>query len=168
MKSKVIYSENPYEHWSDITDVNGKIVLDLGCGWIEQGHESTTEYFIKRGAAKIIGVDINEAEIQKLQAIYPDHVFIRKAVETKTDLFDLIAKYKPEVVKMDIEGFEKLLKFLGSLLTVREIAIEYHNNECKNIILTKLDELGFDILAVNRFGYFCTDVEIMGVIHAKK
>jgi hypothetical protein len=168
MKNKIIYSENPYEHWSDITDVSGKIVLDLGCGWINQGHESTTEYFIKRGAAKIIGVDINESEIQKLQAIYPNHVFICKAIETKTDLFDLIAQYKPEVVKMDIEGFEKVLKFLGSLLTVNEVAVEYHDNECKNIILTKLDELRFDVFAINSFGYHCLDIEIMGVIHAKK
>jgi hypothetical protein len=43
MKTKIVNSENPIEHWSDISDVQDKIVMDLGCGWLFQPFQSTPE-----------------------------------------------------------------------------------------------------------------------------
>ena len=43
MTTKVVESENPLEHWNDIKDVEGKVVLDLGCGWLFQPFESTPQ-----------------------------------------------------------------------------------------------------------------------------
>jgi hypothetical protein len=52
--------------------------------------------------------------------------------------------------------------------SVEEFAIEYHNPDCKKVITDKFEELGFEITALNNFGYYCTDSNIMGIIHAKR
>jgi len=80
MTTKVVESENPLEHWNDIKEVEGKVVLDLGCGWLFQPFESTPQYFIGRGAKKIIGVDAACGEIEKLNATFPDHAFVCKTI----------------------------------------------------------------------------------------
>ena len=51
---------------------------------------------------------------------------------------------------------------------VEEIAVEYHNPECKKILTEKLTEFDFEIFALNQFGWFCTDIEQMGILHAKR
>lgn len=167
---KVINSENPIEHWNEYKNIKGSVVLDLGCGWLHNDFENTPEYFINRGCKKVIGVDVSIVEIQKLQEVYPDHIFIHRNIQDKTDLTDLFTSYKPEIVKMDIEGKEDLINDMSvtDWDSVNEIMIEYHNPECKQIIETKLAEFGFEIKATNRFGWFCTDHNIMGVIYATR
>ena len=170
METKVVYSENPLEHWSDIKNLDDKIVLDLGCGWIDHGHASTPEYFISRGASKVIGVDISDGEIEKLKEIYPEHIFILRMINSANDFIDLINMYKPDFIKMDIEGAEIYLKDVPKEVfdSVKEFAIEYHNPECKKVITDKFDELDFEITALNSFGYYQTDSDIMGIIHSIK
>ena len=104
MTTKVVESENPLEHWNDIQNVEGKVVLDLCCGWLFQPFESTPQYFINRGAKKIIGVDASCGEIEKLNETFPDHTFICKTISNFDDLLGLITDHKPELIKMDIEG----------------------------------------------------------------
>jgi predicted RNA methylase len=166
---KVVTSENPIEHWSDIEDLKDKIVLDLGCGWIDHGHMSTPEYFISRGASKVIGIDITYSEIEKLKDLYPSHLFVCKTISSEIDFIDLISTYKPNVIKMDVEGAEIFLKDVPKEVfsSVEEFAIEYHNSDCKKIIIDKFNELSFETTAINSFGYYCTDPNIMGIIHAK-
>lgn len=170
MKSKVVNSENPLEHWSDIQNVDGKVILDLGCGWINQGHSSTPEYFILRGASKIIGVDINQQEIEVLKTLYPEHIFIIQMINSSDDFDKLFNTYKPDVVKMDIEGAEVHLKDVSktSFDSIKEFAIEYHSPECKKVIVDKFQELRFQIVSLNNFGYYQPDPNIMGIIHAVK
>lgn len=170
VKHKIVYSENPLEHWSDVTDLVNKSVLDLGCGWISQGFESTPEYFLNRGAIKIIGVDETCSEIEKLRELYPSHTFLCQRINVKEDLIELITTYNPQFIKMDIEGFEILLKDIPVEVfkNVEEMAIEYHNSECKQIILNKFNDLNFKVFALNNFGFYCTDSNIMGIVHAKK
>jgi hypothetical protein len=71
---------------------------------------------------------------------------------------------------MDIEGVESVLKDVQAedWSSVEEVAIEYHNPECKKIITNKLTELGFTIFAINPFGWYVTNPNIMGVLHAKR
>lgn len=170
MKSKIIHSENPLEHWSDIEDLQGKIVLDLGCGWLWQPFDSTTEYFLKRGAVSIIGVDITCEEIHTLQQKYPHHNFLCRGIDTAEDLRNLLITHRPQFIKMDIEGKETVLQDITpqDFSSVEEVAVEYHNPECKRILEQKLQEFSFEITARNQFGYYCTDPEIMGVMHARK
>ena len=170
MTTKVVESENPLEHWNDIQNVEGKVVLDLGCGWLFQPFESTPQYFINRGAKKIIGVDASCQEIEKLNATFPEHTFVCKTISNFDDLLGLITEYKPELIKMDIEGHEQHMKDITAeqFESVEEIAVEYHNPTCKEILEKKLTELGFEIFATNQFGWFCTDIEQMGIMHAKR
>jgi predicted RNA methylase len=170
MKTKVVESENPIEHWNDIESVEGKVVLDLGCGWLFQPFESTPEYFIKRGAKKVIGVDASCGEIAKLNETFVDHNFICKTILEFDDLAGLIVENEPQLIKMDIEGYEHHMKNITAeqFKSVEEIAVEYHNPECKKILEDKLTELGFEIFAINQFGWFCTDINQMGIMHAKK
>lgn len=169
VSKKVVHSENPLEHWSDITNLENKIVLDLGCGWLFQPFQSTPEYFLSRGASKIIGVDASCGEIQQLIQKYPDHVFICKPIKSAQDLIELLSTYKPSVIKMDIEGYESVMKDITKeqFSSVEEIAVEYHNPSCKQILTDKLKEFGFEIFAINQFGWFCTDINQMGIMHAK-
>jgi hypothetical protein len=166
---KVVNSEDPLEHWSDIKDLENKIVLDLGCGWLFQPFQSTPEYFLSRGASKIIGVDASCGEIQQLNSKYLDHTFICKEIKSAQDIIDLLLTYKPNVIKMDIEGYESVMEDISKeqFSSVKEIAIEYHNPTCKEIIIRKLEEFGFEIFAINQFGWFCTDINQMGIMHAK-
>ena len=168
--TKVVHSENPLEHWSDIKDVEGKVVLDLGCGWLFQPHESTPEYLINRGASKVVGVDVACGEIEQLKEKYPEHVFVCKAVTSVESLLELLVEYQPSVIKMDIEGHEAHIQYITAeqFSCVKEIAVEYHNPECKRILTEKLDEFGFEIFSINQFGWFCTDINQMGIMHAKR
>jgi hypothetical protein len=168
--TKVVHSENPLEHWSDLKEIQNKVVLDLGCGWLFQPHESTPEYIINRGANKVIGVDVACSEIEQLKEKYPEHVFICKAITSVESLLELLLEYQPEVIKMDIEGHEAHIQYITSeqFSCVEEVAIEYHNPECKRILTEKLKEFGFEIFAINQFGWFCTDINQMGIMHAKR
>lgn len=170
MITKVVQSENPNEHWNDIKNIEDKIVLDLGCGWLFQPFDSTPEYFIKRNAKKVIGVDAACGEIQQLNETFPEHTFICKTILEFDDLCSLITDNKPQVIKMDIEGYEHHMKNITAeqFQSVEEIAVEYHNPECKKILEDKLTELGFEIFAINQFGWFCTDINQMGIMHAIK
>ena len=170
MVTKVVNSEDPLEHWSDITNVQNKIVLDLGCGWLFQPFLSTPEYFLSREASKIVGVDVACEEIQKLKNTYPEHEFVCKAIMNKEDMIELLETYRPQVIKMDIEGYESVLNEMTTehFSSVEELAIEYHNPECKEILERKLPEFGFNIFAINQFGWFVTDTNIMGIMHAKR
>jgi 2-polyprenyl-3-methyl-5-hydroxy-6-metoxy-1,4-benzoquinol methylase len=169
MKTKIVNSENPLEHWSDIEELKDKIILDLGCGWIDNGYMSTPEYFISRGASRVIGIDITCSEIERLTNLYPSHLFICKDISSDIDFSDLLNTHKPHLIKMDIEGAEIFLKNVHkeSFSSVEEFAIEYHNPDCKKVIIDKFNELNFEITAINSFGYYCTDSNIMGIIHSK-
>ena len=170
MKTKVVHSENPIEHWSDISDVQDKIVMDLGCGWLFQPFQSTPEYFISRGAKSLIGVEADGGEVQKLKGLYPNHTFICKTILSETDLIELFETYRPEVIKMDIEGYESVIDrmTIEQWSSIEEIGVEYHNPTCKEILERKLTEFGFEITSINNFGWFCTDINQMGIMHAKR
>jgi len=153
LTTKIVHSENPLEHWSDITNLTNKCVLDLGCGWIDVPYQSTTEYFLSRGASNIIGVDETCQEIEKLKQKYPSHTFLCQRISTASDLVFLIRTYKPNFIKMDIEGFEVLVKDIAPSVfsTIDEMAIEYHNSECKQVLIDKFKELNFTVFALNSF-----------------
>lgn len=170
IKSKIVNSENPIEHWSDISNVQGKIVMDLGCGWLFQEHESTPEYFINRGAELLIGVEAACGEVQKLKELFPTHTFVCKTILSTDDLIQLFTEYKPQVIKMDIEGYESVIENMDASHweSIEEIGVEYHNPTCKSILETKLVQFGFEITNLNQFGWFCTDTNIMGILHAKR
>lgn len=168
--TKTVNSENPLEHWNEIQDLQDKVVLDLGCGWLFQEFQSTTAYFLSRGAKLVIGVDATCGEIEVLKETYPDHQFFCKVIKEVGDILYYLEEFKPEVIKMDIEGYESLMDQITpeQFASVGEIAVEYHNPACKEIVMRKLSDFGFEIFAINSFGWFCTDIDQMGILHAKR
>jgi hypothetical protein len=90
------------------------------------------------------------------------------------DMVDRIEKfelylgyYKPQVVKIDVEGSEILLNALDLLYlsSVEQIGIEYHNLSALISCENKLKEAGFE-LEYYKFPHL--DIDYQGVLHGYK
>jgi predicted rRNA methylase YqxC with S4 and FtsJ domains len=72
---KKVNNENPNEHWEFI-NVNGKTVLDLGCGrwehveYRDPNWPTTPEYWTQKGANQVIGIDADQNEIDWFLKMY--------------------------------------------------------------------------------------------------
>lgn len=142
-----IASENPKDHWDDL-DVAGKNVLDLGCGrWDANSFEETTPYFfINKGASSVVGIDVVKEEVDFFKSKQLTNcTFIECSVRDKDTLLKLIADHKIDVIKMDIEGNEVILKDIEmkDFQNISSIAVEYHLNVDKNLLVETLANLGF-------------------------
>ena len=132
----LVNNENPIEHWQYI-NVDNKVVLDLGCGrWEKVEYRdsnwlTTPEYFLANHALKVIAVDVDQEEISWFRNKFPNHTnleFILKSINKKEDILDLYHTYKPNCIKFDIEGNEKLLLELTreEFSNIDEYYIETH------------------------------------------
>lgn len=164
----IITSEHPDIHWGFL-NVKDKIVLDLGCG-INSEHTPTPWYFINDKKAKyVVGVDSSQPSYNWFTQNFVVKNFI--PIMDMVDRWEKIQMYidywKPEVIKMDIEGSEILMGPLNKRLfdNVEEIAIEYHNLACLITIENKLKEVGFK-LEYYKFEHL--DIDYQGVLYAHK
>jgi len=157
---KKITSEEPIDHWGFL-NVKDKVVLDLGCG-IFHSTISTFEWFLKQGATQVIGVDLGNENSENENFKYYS-LCIDNDDKIKSLLMQPI-----DVIKADIEGAEKYFKTItkDDLGKVAELAIEYHDEEMKDLVLSKIAEWAFGI--VDTYQLFDIDINKMGVIHAKK
>jgi len=163
-----ITSESPDVHWGFL-NVEGKLVLDLGAG-INSEFMPTPWYFLQeRKAKKVIGVDGDKQSYDWFKQNYVVKNFI-----PYMDMVDRIEKfehyfgyYKPDVVKMDIEGSEVLINALDAsyLESVQEIAIEYHNLSALISCENKLTEAGFKL---EYFKFDHLDIDYQGVLYGYK
>lgn len=163
-----ITTEHPQEHWGFL-NVEGKTVLDLGCG-INSEFTPTPWYFLQEQKAKqVIGIDSNSQSYEWFK-----QNFVVKNFLPIMDMIDRIEKfelylgyYKPEIVKMDIEGSEILINALNVSYfeSVQQIGIEYHNLSCLISCEHKLKEAGFE-LEYYKFNHL--DVDYQGVLHGYK
>jgi hypothetical protein len=164
----IIKDENPINHWGFL-DVKDRIVLDLGCG-INSEFLPTPYYFIvERGAKKVIGVDSNEQSYQWFKQNFNVQNFIPfKDMVDRYEKFEFYFDYfKPDVVKMDVEGSEIYMNAFNNKLfdSVEEIAIEYHSYPCLIAIEGKLRENNYK-LEYYKFEHL--DLEHQGVLFAYK
>jgi len=162
-----IKSEDPEDHWSYLR-VNNKRVLDLGCGrWETADFNRTTPiYFLSKGAKFVVGVDINQDEIDFFKDKNIDKTdFIQLNVNNIKTLTDLINLYNIQTIKMDIEGHERIILdgLAEDFKSIENIAIEYHIGADVDSIKNKLEEFGFTITHVGKLW-----VENMGVIFSEK
>lgn len=122
-------TESPDEHWGYL-DVDGKVVLDLGCGnFGGEVTQSTPEFFIERGASKVIGVDVWIDSLNHIE--HPDIALIGMSIDNADEIANLIRRFTPDVIKCDIEGGERHLLDLPDnvLQTVKAYAIETHDDD---------------------------------------
>jgi hypothetical protein len=148
-----IESENPNHHWH-LLEVKDEIVLDLGCGFhlIENGWETTPEYFLNKGAKKIIGVDPERSDIEKFKTMLPEHDFYCDSITSVNQLDYYINSNNITSLKMDIEGYETcFIHSTDTYPTLKHVAIESHSKDILNNIINKLLILGFTIDTVCTF-----------------
>jgi hypothetical protein len=153
VKHHYIESENPEHHWH-LVKTQDENILDLGCGFhmIEPGWETTPEYFINRGAKKIIGVDPSSGDILKFKSLYPEQDFYCDAIDSVQKLDDYINNNNITSLKMDIEGYEvKFIESLNSYTSLKYVAIETHSKKILNDMIKKLISLNFNIDTVCTF-----------------
>ena len=86
----------------------GKQVLDIGCGT-----GFYIDYWDRRGAAGIVGLDITEVSVSRLATIYPKYKFIRaditaKALKLKGE-FDIITAFDVLFHIVDEDKFEQAI-----------------------------------------------------------
>lgn len=163
-----ITTEHPKEHWGFL-NVEGKVVLDLGCG-INSEFTPTPWHFLQDNKAKkVIGVDSDPKSYDwfKQNYVVKDFLPIMDMVD-RIEKFELyLGYYKPDVVKIDVEGSEILLNALNLLYlsSVTQIGIEYHNLSCLISCENKLREAGFE-LEYYKFPHL--DIDYQGVLHGYK
>jgi hypothetical protein len=73
----------------------------------------------------------------------------------------------PEIIKCDIEGAERYFDEIEQLPTsVKQFAVEYHNNDLKNICEKAIQRWGFT--NVELYQLFNENTDRVGVLHAWK
>ena len=150
-----IVSEEPSIHWWFL-NVKDKIVLDLGCG-LFCSRVSTPDYFIENNAKKVIGVDLGGGNF--------NFTYHQMRVDSTEKLQFLLDKYKPEVIKCDIEGAE--VYFDGILdIVADQFAVEYHDNDLKLLMEKKIKEWG--LVNTKTYQLFDENINRIGVIYAWK
>ena len=141
-------NENPNLHW-EFVNVDGRIVLDLGCGrWEHIEHRdpnwpTTPEYWINKGASFSIGLDSDSNEINWFNDQFNDdsrYKFECMFISSTADMANLISTYNPDCIKCDIEGGESTLFDLDDdiFCKIDEYYIETHGDELYNRCIEKL------------------------------
>ena len=171
MNIEKIISENPENHWRFLNP-NGKRVMDMGCSFwdssFNEGWLSSAQYFIHRGATKLIGFDCAMQDIEKYHTMYGDdpkwHIF-HLCLNSTIQIQDLIETHKPQVIKCDIEGAEIYFNDITKEMLdgVDEIAIEYHNGPMRVMCEQKMVEWEFTNHQFYQLGDY--DINQVGVWH---
>ena len=141
--------DEDYDHHWNYVSFENKTVLDLGADF-----GSTPSYFLYRGANQIIAVEGDPSLASKL---CDNFVGDRRVIPTElmvthsSDINSLIIRYRPDIVKMDIEGAEiNLLECPDETLrSVKEWLIEAHNLDLCMKIRERFLGLGFSVTKVN-------------------
>lgn len=137
-----IYHEDYNTHWNYFS-FKDKTILDLGADY-----GSTAYFFGKNGASKVIAVEGDKTFFKKLQKYarkYRYIVPIELMINSKEDIKRLIHTYSPDIVKVDIEGAERLfIDFSRDCLNmVDEWLIETHDPSLSIQLIEKFTFSGF-------------------------
>lgn len=165
----LIESEEPKDHWGFL-NVKGKTVLDLGCGWYSVVvSQSTPAYFLSRGAFRVIGYDNHSPSCERLHDLNNFELYIESVCHAD-EIRQILKKYKPNIIKCDIEGSEQAFKEISSeeMSLIEEIAIEYHNGPLKDLIKNKMIEWQFKIIDEYPLGPELTKEPSTGVFHGRR
>ncbi len=162
-----IHTEAPSDHWRFLP-IDGQTILDLGCG-INSEHTPTPMYWIQNKAKFVAGVDPSAQSYEWFKTNFNIKNFvIHQDYIDRIEKFQLyLGYYKPDVLKMDIEGGELYLNGLDPqyLSGIRHIGIEYHNLPCLVSCERLLQDNGYEI-EFYKFPHL--DIEYQGVLYAHK
>ncbi len=162
-----IHSEHPQDHWRFLP-IEGQTILDLGCG-INSEHTPTPMYWIQNKAKFVAGVDPSQQSYDWFKQNFNVRNFVMHQ-----DYIDRIEKfeaflgyYRPDVLKIDIEGGELYLNGLDAkyLASVRHIGVEYHNLPCLISCERLFMDNGYEI---EYYKFPHLDIDYQGVMYAYK
>lgn len=128
-------------------DFTDKTVLDIGADW-----GGTPAFFLSKGARSVIGVDGNRHYVEKMRDHFKDDPRVLPLyvyVKVSQQLCDLIQIYKPDLVKVDCEGCERLLTEIPNLDLCPEYLIEVHSDEIRKTLLNLFD--GYELVTETSF-----------------
>jgi hypothetical protein len=156
-----IYGCDYEKHWG-VIECRDKVVLDLGADY-----GSTAKFFLEKGAKMVIAVEGDERLAHKLRKNserVKGIIAVGLRIACAKDIENLILEFKPDVVKVDIEGAEVFLKGVDSHIfsLVNEYAVETHDKEIYDLVIAKFREENYSYLISSCFG------ESIKVIDAKK
>lgn len=162
-----IHTEAPSDHWRFLP-IDGQTILDLGCG-INSEHTPTPMYWIQNKAKFVAGVDPSAQSYEWFKTNFNLKNFVmHQDYVDRIEKFELyLGYYKPNVLKIDIEGGELYLNGLDPkyLSGVRHIGIEYHNLSCLVSCERLLQDNGYEI-EFYKFPHL--DIDYQGVMYAHK
>lgn len=153
-----VYNEDYNKHWNFISFQN-KIILDLGADY-----GSTAYHFLRKGASKVIAVEGDSRLASKLKAYFQNNnkvIAIEEFIDSPKKIEALITKYRPNLIKVDIEGAEKYILGINNAEHISEWLIEAHSNEIYQALSTFLVGHGFNVQAFAHANNF-------KIIHAAK
>jgi hypothetical protein len=144
-------------------DCDKKIVFDLGSDW-----GSTTEFFLDKGARLVVAIESNHEYCELFKKYLKQDLEVGKAVlrellvnhETMGVYKAMLYEYLPDIVKMDIEGYERYIPDIDdySFSIPKYYMVECHSKEVQDMWMAKCDETGFKL--VNKFlNALCTGSE---------
>jgi hypothetical protein len=152
-----IKTENSTEHWCYL-DVEGKNVLDLGCGRhaVKDKNEFSPFYFLNKGANKVVGVDSNVDEVAYFNQFTeeePRLIVKYDYITLASQIKRYIQEYDICVLKCDIEGHELAISRefkKEDFNNINEFAVEYHSHDICNEFFECIPRWGFTIKAHGR------------------
>lgn len=123
--TKLYYGYEDFEKFYGFVNFKNKVVLDLGADY-----GSTTQFFLEKLAKKVISVE-SDTRLFKMLVEYfksDNRVIPLNLLVTGKKIEELISKYHPDLVKIDIEGYEKYLPDADDKIfsMPREYIIETH------------------------------------------
>lgn len=151
-------SENPHLHWKYI-ECTGKVAVDLGCGRWEQveyrdpSWPTTPEYLLQLGASKVYAFDIDETEInwyrEKISTEHPEIIPICLDISSVEVVREIYTKYKPNVIKCDIESNEQfILELTDKEFSIPSFyALETHSDELYDAFVQRFNSLNYEIIS---------------------
>ncbi len=109
-----IHSEHPQDHWRFLP-IEGQTILDLGCG-INSEHTPTPVHWIQNKAKFVAGVDPSAQSYEWFKTNFNLKNFVmHQDYVDRIEKFELyLGFYKPNVLKIDIEGGELYLNGLDA------------------------------------------------------
>ncbi len=157
------WGEDYNVHWGQVS-YQDKIVLDLGA---DLG--STASFFFEKGAKKVIAVESENVHWVKLIENYgndPGVVCIKDYINSAKQIEDLILKYNPDIVKVDIEDKEEHMGKMEDWITslVPDYLIETHGKKCFHIVRRYFTKIGYTV----KIYAMTLPGDIILIIHAQR
>jgi len=129
-----------------------KKVLDLGADY-----GSTAAWFRKKGSREVIAVEAEKELYSKLKQYSEKRNWltaINEFIDSPNKIDQLITNFKPQIVKVDVEGAEKNLLNCDKLADVPTWLIEAHSEQIRVELTSHFQRIGFSVRRVSDLGNF--------------